>query len=98
MADVETVIQFLRKNGLKESESALKQDILINNHDLGSFDFEKFLFPVLPPVKIPTALSAFASSSTTSSDDEFVSLISSTTGSGFSFQFDCFSWISHLCF
>ncbi|KAK2635393.1 hypothetical protein Ddye_030185 [Dipteronia dyeriana] len=93
--DVEAVIEFLRKNGLKEAESALKED-MIEKCDLGSFDFEKFLFPVLPPVKIPATLrrpdveevngaersggSASGSSSDDDDDDEFVSLGSSTSG------------------
>ncbi|XP_031264220.1 serine/threonine-protein kinase minibrain isoform X1 [Pistacia vera] len=93
-SDVEAVIEFFRKNGFKEAESALKEDMM-EKCDLGSFDYEKFLFPVLPPVRIPTTLrrheveehiggderssrSSFVSSS--SSDDEFVSLGSSTTG------------------
>ncbi|KAK3228959.1 hypothetical protein Dsin_000840 [Dipteronia sinensis] len=92
--DVDAVIEFLRKNGLKEAESALKED-MIEKCDLGSFDFEKFLFPVLPPVKIPATLrrpdieevngaersggSASGSSSSPSDDDEFVSLGSSTS-------------------
>ncbi|KAL5799618.1 hypothetical protein ACOSQ4_032502 [Xanthoceras sorbifolium] len=53
--EVEAVIEFLRKNGLEEAESALKEDMM-EKCDLGSFDFEKFLFPVLPPVKVPSSI------------------------------------------
>lgn len=92
-SDVEAVMEFLRKNGFKEVESALKEDMM-EKCDFGSFDYEKFLFPVLPPVRIPTTLrrleveeniggderssrSSFVSSD---DDDEFVSVGSSTTG------------------
>lgn len=90
-SDVETVIEFLRKNGFKEAESALKEDMMEKIRDLGSFDYEKFLFPVLPPVKIPASLrqpevdeggadrSSRSSSVSSSDDDEFVSLASSTS-------------------
>lgn len=90
-SDVEAVIEFLRKNGFKQAESALKEDVMEKISDLGSFDYEKFLFPVLPPVKIPASLSqpevdeagpdgSSRSSSVSSSDhDEFVSLGSSTS-------------------
>lgn len=90
-SDVETVIEFLRKNGFKEAESALKEDMMEKIRDLGSFDYEKFLFPVPPPVKIPASLrqtevdeggadrSSRSSSVSSSDDDEFVSLASSTS-------------------
>ena len=90
-SDVEAVIEFLRKNGFKEAESALKEDMMEKIRDLGSFDYEKFLFPVLPPVKIPASLrqpevdeggadrSSRSSSASSSDDDEFVSLASSTS-------------------
>ncbi|XP_015583386.1 probable serine/threonine-protein kinase dyrk1 isoform X1 [Ricinus communis] len=86
--DIEAVMDFLRKNGLKEAELALKQD-MIEKNELGSFDFEKFLF-VLPPVKIPASFrpseviagggdEGSKSNSGSVSDDEFVSLGSSTS-------------------
>lgn len=94
IADVEAVLEFLRKNGLKEAESALKEDMIERNNELGSFDFEKFLF-VLPPVRIPASLrrlqveegsadddgdEGLRSTSGSTSYDEFVSLGSSTSG------------------
>ncbi|XP_073283147.1 uncharacterized protein [Primulina huaijiensis] len=83
----ESVLEFLRKNGLSESESALMEDVRDKSH-LGSSDFEKFLFPMEPPprpLRIPSSrLLPFGGdggggSSKGSSDDEFVSLGSSTT-------------------
>ncbi|KAJ9160339.1 hypothetical protein P3X46_025750 [Hevea brasiliensis] len=88
-SDVQSVLDFLRKNGLKEAEYALKED-MIEKHELGSFDFEKFLF-VLPPVRIPASFrrpdedggvgggEGSRSSSGSGSDEEFVSLGSSTS-------------------
>ncbi|OAY38404.1 probable serine/threonine-protein kinase dyrk2 isoform X2 [Manihot esculenta] len=90
-SDVQTVLDFLRKNGLNEAEYALKEDIIEKN-ELGSFDFEKFLF-VLPPVRIPASFrrpdegsgfgggegSRSSSGSVSGSDEEFVSLVSSTS-------------------
>lgn len=85
--DVESVLAFLRRNGLTEAESALIDDINEKNQ-LASFDFEKFLFPMPPPIKI-TASSRPSDSagedsggneSKSSSEDEFVSLDSSTSG------------------
>ncbi|CAI0415861.1 unnamed protein product [Linum tenue] len=92
--DVEKVLDFLRRSGLKEVELALKEDIIEKN-ELGCVDFEKFLFE-LPPVRIPPA--AFqqseageedfsaggraprdGSNSGFSSNDDFVSLGSSTS-------------------
>uniref|UniRef100_A0A5B6YTI5 Putative dual specificity protein kinase CLK1 isoform X1 n=2 Tax=Davidia involucrata TaxID=16924 RepID=A0A5B6YTI5_DAVIN len=55
--DIEAVLDFLRKNGFSESESALMEDIF-EKSDFRSFDFEKFLFPMVPPpppLKIPAA-------------------------------------------
>ncbi|XP_024927641.3 uncharacterized protein LOC107413850 [Ziziphus jujuba] len=88
VSHVESVLEFLRKNGFSEAESALKVD-MIEKGDLGSFDYEKFLFPMVPPpppVRIPaTSLrsdipSGNQSRSTSlSSEDEFVSLGSSTS-------------------
>ncbi|KAJ6690163.1 hypothetical protein OIU85_006443 [Salix viminalis] len=90
--DVEAVLDFLRKNGLKDAELALKEDMIERSNELGSFDFEKFLF-VLPPVRIPAsvrqmnveddggAIERLRSSSESPSADEFVSLGSSTSAS-----------------
>lgn len=91
---MEAVFEFLRKNGFSEAESALKRDV-VEKSELGSFDFEKFFFPMVPappPVRIPSnsrklaALSAGdgdgedrSGSNSVSSDDEFVSLRSSTS-------------------
>ncbi|XP_027104327.1 uncharacterized protein [Coffea arabica] len=55
VSDIEAVVEFLRKNGFSESESALMEDIC-DKSQLGSSDFQRFLFPMvppLPPVKIP---------------------------------------------
>ncbi|CAI0443627.1 unnamed protein product [Linum tenue] len=93
--DVEKVLDFLRRSGLKEVELALKEDIIEKN-EFGSVDFEKFLFE-LPPVRISPAtflqveaggedsaggesFRGRANSGVVSSDDEFVSLGSSTSG------------------
>ncbi|KAF2296268.1 hypothetical protein GH714_037175 [Hevea brasiliensis] len=85
-SNVQAVLDFLRQNGLKEAESALKEDMNEKN-ELGLFDFEKFLF-VLPPVRIPASLrrteadgggEGSRSSSGSGSDEEFVSLKSSTS-------------------
>lgn len=89
---MEAVLDFLRKNGFSEAESALKRD-MVEKSELGSFDFEKFLFPMVPappPVRIPSTsrkLEALSDgdgddrsgSNSVSSDDEFVSLRSSTS-------------------
>lgn len=88
VSHVEAVLEFLRKNGFTEAESALKVD-MIEKVDLGSFDYEKFLFPMVPPpppVRIPATTNRSdaprgrdpSRSSSESSDDEFVSLGSST--------------------
>ncbi|KAM1006145.1 hypothetical protein ACFX14_002996 [Malus domestica] len=86
--DVSAVLEFLRKNGFSEVESALKED-MIENDDLGSFDYEKFMFPMvvrLLPVRIPASFQrsevqrgkeCLGSSSVV--DDEFVSAGSSTS-------------------
>ncbi|CAL0307589.1 unnamed protein product [Lupinus luteus] len=75
---VETVIQFLRNNGFSEAESALKQDIIdkVGAADLTSFDFDKFYFPMLPPLP-PVRLRSSEPAGTAfsvSSDDEFFSI------------------------
>uniref|UniRef100_A0A1J3IX85 Serine/threonine-protein kinase ppk15 n=1 Tax=Noccaea caerulescens TaxID=107243 RepID=A0A1J3IX85_NOCCA len=83
--NVEAVLQFLRRNGLTEAESALRDDIKEKNQ-LASFDFEKFFFPIPPPIRItaaslpPPSDSTGENGSKSSSDDEFVSLGSSTSG------------------
>ncbi|CAE6040502.1 unnamed protein product [Arabidopsis arenosa] len=82
--DVKSVLEFLRRNGLTEAESALRDDINEKNK-LASFDFEKFLFPIPPPIRItassrPSDSGGDGSNSKSSSDDEFVSLDSSTSG------------------
>ncbi|XP_027330926.1 dual specificity tyrosine-phosphorylation-regulated kinase 4 isoform X1 [Abrus precatorius] len=77
---VEAVLEFLRKNGLSEAESALREDI-INNTDLGTFDYEKFFFPMVPPpppVRVRSSELA-AGDCSKSSSDEFVSIGSSTS-------------------
>ncbi|XP_010554665.1 PREDICTED: dual specificity tyrosine-phosphorylation-regulated kinase 2-like isoform X2 [Tarenaya hassleriana] len=87
--DVEAVLEFLRKNGFAEAENALRQDINERNQ-LGTFDFEKFLFPMPPPVKIPPIFrppdsagdsgcdGSRSAGGGSSSADEFLSLVSST--------------------
>ncbi|CAD5320920.1 unnamed protein product [Arabidopsis thaliana] len=83
--DVKSVLEFLRRNGLTEAESALRDDINEKNK-LASFDFEKFLFPIPTPIKITASSRPSDSggdgsnSKSSSSDDEFVSLDSSTSG------------------
>lgn len=78
--DVESVLQFLRRNGLTVVESALRDDINEQNQ-LISFDFEKFLFPIPPPIRITASpLPHPPDSSKSSSDEEFVSLDSFTSG------------------
>ncbi|KAG4953290.1 hypothetical protein GLYMA_14G058900v4 [Glycine max] len=82
---VEAVLEFLRKNGLSEAESALRQDIIENN-DLGNFDYEKFFFPMVPPPP-PVRVRSFSRLSELSADgncsksssDEFVSIGSPTS-------------------
>ncbi|KAE9596199.1 hypothetical protein Lal_00048798 [Lupinus albus] len=83
--DVEAVIEFLRKNGLSEAESALRQDIIekrsYRDADLASFDYENFFFPMVPPpppVRLRSSEPAGKLFSV-SSDDEFVSIGSFTS-------------------
>lgn len=86
VSDIEVVLEFLRKNGLSSSETALMEDI-IEKSELGGVDFQRFLFPVLPPppqLKILTTRSQDKAlddgdSVSDSSNDEFVSVDSSTT-------------------
>lgn len=80
VSDIEAVLQFLRKNGLSDSESALMEDIL-DKSQLGSADFQRFLFPMVPPpppLKLP-ANRVPPLQSDDDSSDEFVSMASSTT-------------------
>ncbi|KAJ9539874.1 hypothetical protein OSB04_026380 [Centaurea solstitialis] len=78
-SDIESVLHFFRQNHLSDSESALIHDIL-DKTQLGSSGFQNFLFPP-PPLNIsdhrpppPENLET----SDVSSDQEFVSLGSST--------------------
>ncbi|KVI09949.1 dual specificity tyrosine-phosphorylation-regulated kinase 4 [Cynara cardunculus var. scolymus] len=81
-SDIEAVLNFFRKNHLSVSESALIHDIL-DKSQLGSSDFHNFLFPPpLSPLKIPgrpPPPPEDLETSDDSSDQEFVSLGSSTT-------------------
>ncbi|KAM3375887.1 dual specificity tyrosine-phosphorylation-regulated kinase mbk-2 isoform X1 [Capsicum galapagoense] len=82
VSDIKQVLEFLKNNGFSESESALIEDIM-DKSELGSLDYERFLFPMIPPpplLNIPSLISAKNHSSSVSSDDEFVSLVSSATG------------------
>ncbi|XP_009588948.1 uncharacterized protein LOC107803643 isoform X1 [Nicotiana tabacum] len=88
VSDIKEVLEFLKNNGFSESESALMEDIM-EKSELGSLDYERFLFPMIPPpppLKIPSArrlddlISAkINQSNSVSSDEEFVSLGSSTS-------------------
>ncbi|XP_011076696.1 dual specificity tyrosine-phosphorylation-regulated kinase 2 isoform X1 [Sesamum indicum] len=91
MAEIEfeAVLKFLRENGLSECESALMEDVMEKSQQ-GSSDFAKFFFPMVPPpppLRIPPTRrpppheftdGGGDRSSKGSSDDEFVSLGSST--------------------
>ncbi|XP_020884758.1 serine/threonine-protein kinase ppk15 [Arabidopsis lyrata subsp. lyrata] len=57
--DVKSVLEFLRRNGLTEAESALRDDINEKNK-LASFDFEKFLFPIPPPIRKRTSVGSLS--------------------------------------
>lgn len=91
VSGVEAVLEFLRKNGLSDSESALMEDLL-EKSELRSADFERFFFPMLPPpppLKIPSmrrrteaedgGAGGGGDSSDGSAEEEFVSLVSSAT-------------------
>ncbi|KAK1421337.1 hypothetical protein QVD17_23588 [Tagetes erecta] len=79
-SDIESVLHFLRTNHLSISESALIHDIF----DKSQSNFHNFLFPPpLPPLKIhrhpPPPPEDLTATSDASSDQEFISLASSTT-------------------
>ncbi|KAK4403394.1 Serine/threonine-protein kinase ppk15 [Sesamum angolense] len=91
--ELESVLEFLRKNGFSQSESALLEDVM-EKSQLASSELERFFFPMPPPpppLRIPSShrllpppprgelSDATADTSKSSSDDEFVSLGSSTT-------------------
>ncbi|XP_020962938.1 serine/threonine-protein kinase spk-1 isoform X3 [Arachis ipaensis] len=96
--EVEAVLHFLRKNGLSQAESALRQDIIDKNgassdeNLLRSFDYEKFFFPMVPPPP-PLKLRSFSllpedragaaagasGACSVSSEDDFVTIASSTS-------------------
>ncbi|KAK4761999.1 hypothetical protein SAY87_029883 [Trapa incisa] len=79
---LDAVMELLRKNGYPEAESVLPEE-LADRGDLGSYDFERFLFPMLPPpppVRITVRPDGGGEgSSGSSSDEQFMSLGSSTT-------------------
>ncbi|KAK9077942.1 hypothetical protein SSX86_001999 [Deinandra increscens subsp. villosa] len=85
-SDIESVLQFLRNNHLSTSESALIDDIF-EKSQLDSSGIHNFLFPPpLPPLKIPSGRlppslkpADDLATSDASSDQEFISLGSSTT-------------------
>ncbi|PIN06582.1 LAMMER dual specificity kinase [Handroanthus impetiginosus] len=86
----EAVLEFFRQNRLSECESALLEDVR-DKSQMGYSEFDKYFFPMAPPpppLRIPSnrwlpapqqRLSDGGGSSEDSSDDEFVSLGSSTT-------------------
>ncbi|KAK3020648.1 hypothetical protein RJ639_046241 [Escallonia herrerae] len=89
VSDVEAVLEFLRKNGFCEAESALMEDV-IEKSELGSFDFQRFVFPMVPPpppLRIPATRRLSeekgeelgGGESSSGSSDEFVSLSSEFT-------------------
>ncbi|KAF7830939.1 dual specificity tyrosine-phosphorylation-regulated kinase 2-like isoform X2 [Senna tora] len=90
----------MRKNGFSEAESALKHDI-VETGDLESFDYEKFFFPMVPPpppvrVRSESRRSETPRGSECLSEDEFVSLGSSTSGVCSSVSnCVCWNWITY---
>ncbi|XP_043697014.1 uncharacterized protein LOC122647744 [Telopea speciosissima] len=91
VSDVGAILDFLRKNGFSDAESALRDDI-VERGDLSSFDFERFMFPMVhppPPVRIRSVGTqsevsdgvdhSNSNSSSSDSSDDFVSIGSSTT-------------------
>ncbi|GAB2299519.1 hypothetical protein Dimus_033585 [Dionaea muscipula] len=98
--DVEVVLEFLRENGFSEAELAMRLEMDEKGGEIGSFEFERFLFPMnrsLPPVKLPASSlrrrvegSSYVGGSggDVSEDEEFVSLDSSTSAdAGYSSEF-----------
>lgn len=88
--EVQALLEFFRNNNFPEAELALQQDLTERKDLFGSYDFEKFLFPMnppLPPVKLPAnslrrpngSTSGSGSGPDSSGDDEFKSLGSSTS-------------------
>ncbi|KAL0382128.1 UNVERIFIED_CONTAM: DYRK-family kinase pom1 [Sesamum calycinum] len=82
---LESVLEFLRKNGFSQSESALLEDVM-EKSQLASSELERFFFPMPPPpppLRIPSShrllpppprgelSDATADTSKSSSDDEF---------------------------
>ncbi|KAM7270484.1 hypothetical protein ACFE04_029698 [Oxalis oulophora] len=94
-SDINLVLNFLIKNGLRDSELALRHDLFEKVTD-SQYDFENFVFPMippLPPVRIPANLrrdeevadgcrngSLSVVDDDDDEEDEFVSLESSTSG------------------
>lgn len=78
VSDIKQVLEFLKNNGFSESESALMEDMM-EKSELGSLDYERFLFPMVPPPPPLNLISTKNHSNSVSSDDEFVSLASSAT-------------------
>ncbi|KAL2928691.1 tRNA dimethylallyltransferase [Bienertia sinuspersici] len=85
--EVQAILEFFRKNNFPEAEFALKQDLNEKKEIFGSFDFEKFLFPMNPllgsnfrpnPVGGLTVLIQVLGRAQILWDDEFKSLGSST--------------------
>ncbi|XP_076942259.1 uncharacterized protein LOC143612075 [Bidens hawaiensis] len=85
-SDIESVLEFLRSNNLSVSESALIDD-LFEKSQLDANDIHNLLFPIpLSPLKIKPkeqVQDLVITSSDASSDQEFVSLASSTTAADF---------------
>ncbi|KAI8030548.1 putative serine/threonine-protein kinase dyrk2 [Camellia lanceoleosa] len=75
VSGIESVLDFLRKNGFFDSESALMEDLL-EQSEFRSFDFEKFIFPMLPP---PPPAIRQADDGGDDSSEELVSFCSCTT-------------------
>ncbi|KAI4339163.1 hypothetical protein MLD38_024132 [Melastoma candidum] len=89
--DVEAVLHFLRSNGFGEAEVALRRDLLERDRgrrsndeadgddELCCFEYEKFLFPTPPPVRIHASPHVAALRLEEEDEEEFVSLRSSTS-------------------
>ncbi|KAF5959666.1 hypothetical protein HYC85_000875 [Camellia sinensis] len=75
VSGIESVLDFLRKNGFSDSESALMEDLL-DKSEFRSFNFEKFIFPMLPP---PPPAIRQAEDGGDDSSEELVSFCSCTT-------------------